>query len=140
MLKKLFLALAGVTALALVPAFAEDAKVAKKEDKKEEKKELKLEGDLVCVKCVLKEKGVTACANALVVKGEDKKEVVYYLDDKGGKEEYHSACCQEADETPAGGKEDDEFERSQRPRFEWKSSPPRCQWEKETYPRAPGGG
>ena len=96
MLKKLFLALAGVTALALVPAFAEDAKVAKKEDKKEEKKELKLEGDLVCVKCVLKEKGVTACANALVVKGEDKKEVVYYLDDKGGKEEYHSACCQEA--------------------------------------------
>ncbi len=92
MLKKLFLALAGFTALALVPAFAEDAKVAKKD----EKKELKLEGELVCVKCILKEKGVTACANALKVKGDDKKEVIYYLDDKGAKEEYHAACCQEA--------------------------------------------
>ena len=95
MLKKLFLALAGVTALALVPAFAEDKPAAPKEDKKDEKKELKLEGELVCVKCVLAEKGVEKCANALRVMVE-KKEVIYYLDDKGSKEDYHEACCQKA--------------------------------------------
>lgn len=80
MLRNLTLALTAIFALSLAVT-AED------------KKEKKLEGELVCPKCVLKE--ADKCGNALQVKDGDKK-VVYYLDDKGAKEEYHKACCTKA--------------------------------------------
>lgn len=83
MLRNLALALTAVFAL----GFAVTA---------EDKKETKLEGELVCPKCVLKE--ADKCGNALKVKDGDKT-VVYYLDDKGAKEDYHKMCCTKA--TPA---------------------------------------
>jgi hypothetical protein len=83
MLRNLLLAVVGVFALVVAPAVAADDK----------KKETKLEGELVCPKCVLKE--ADKCGNALQVKDGDKK-ITYYLDDKGAKEEYHKACCTKA--------------------------------------------
>jgi hypothetical protein len=79
MLRNLLLAVVGVFALVFAPAIADD-----------KKKETKLEGDLVCAKCKLKE--TKECANALQVKDGDKT-VTYYLDDKGAKEDYHKMCC-----------------------------------------------
>lgn len=87
MTRKLFLALAGVCALLLVPAFAEDPKKA---DPKGDPKEVKLEGTMVCGKCKLKE--TDECSNVVQVKEGDKT-VTYYLKDKGGKETYHDDCC-----------------------------------------------
>lgn len=89
MTRKLFLAVAGVCALLLVPAFAEDKKPA--DEKKADTKEVKLEGEMVCGKCKLKE--TEACSNVVQVKEGDKT-VTYYLMDKGAKEDYHKECCQ----------------------------------------------
>lgn len=80
MLRSLLLALAGVFALSL-SGVADD------------KKDVKMEGELVCPKCVLKE--ADKCGNAFQVK-KDGKTVTYYLDDKGAQETYHKACCQGA--------------------------------------------
>lgn len=86
MLRNLLLALVGAFALVAVPAIADD----KKDEKKADKKDVKLEGDLVCGKCKLKE--TEKCSNVLQVKDGDKT-VTYYLDDKGAKEDYHKMCC-----------------------------------------------
>lgn len=88
MSRKLFLALAGVVAVMLVPAFAADEK--KPADKKDDKKEVKLEGTMVCGKCKLKE--TDACSNVVQVKEGDKT-VSYYLKDDGAKAPYHKDCC-----------------------------------------------
>lgn len=96
MSRLLSLALAGLVAALLVPAYAAD-------EKKAEKKEEKLEGTLVCTKCKLKE--TDACGHALIVKGADKKEVTYYIADKGAKEKYHADCCKaDVPATVTGGK------------------------------------
>ena len=58
----------------------------------EDKKEVTLKGTILCAKCALKEKGLTKCTTAIVVK-EDGKDVVYYLHDNGAKEEYHEEVC-----------------------------------------------
>ena len=88
MSRKLFLAMAGMFALLLVPAFAADEK--KPVDKKDDKKEVKLEGTMVCGKCKLKE--TDACSNVVQVKEGDKT-VNYYLKDDGAKAPYHGDCC-----------------------------------------------
>ncbi len=88
MARKLFLVVAGLVAVLLVPAFAADEK--KPVDKKDDKKEVKLEGTMVCGKCKLKE--TDACSNVVQVKDGDKT-VNYYLQDKGVKEAYHKDCC-----------------------------------------------
>jgi len=94
MTRLIALSLAALLGVLLLPVMADD--------KKKEDKELKLEGDLVCTKCKLKE--TEACGNALIVK-EGKKDVTYYLDDKGAKEAYHKACCTKtAPATVTGGK------------------------------------
>jgi hypothetical protein len=79
-MRNLVLALVGVAALAFTVG-AED------------KKEVKLDGEMVCGKCKLKE--TTECSNVVQVKDGDKV-VKYYLDDKGSKEEYHKLCCTKA--------------------------------------------
>jgi hypothetical protein len=79
MFRNRLLAVVGVFALVSVTAIAED-----------KKKEVKLEGELVCGKCKLKES--KECTNVLQVKEGDKT-VNYYLDDKGTKEDYHKMCC-----------------------------------------------
>ena len=86
MLRNLLLAVVGVFALVAVPAIADD----KKDEKKSDKKEVKLEGDMVCGKCKLKE--TKECANVIQVKDGDKT-VTYYLDDKGADEDYHDGLC-----------------------------------------------
>jgi hypothetical protein len=88
MTRKLFLALAGVCAFLVVPAFAEDPK--KPADPKADPKEVKLEGTMVCGKCKLKE--TDACSNVVQVKEGDKT-VSYYLKDEGAKAPYHGDCC-----------------------------------------------
>ena len=88
MSRKLFLALAGMVAFLMVPAFAQDKKDEKKAD---DKKEVKLEGDMVCGKCKLKE--TDKCSNVVQVKEGDKT-VSYYLVDDGAKASYHADCCQ----------------------------------------------
>lgn len=99
MSRKLFFALSALVAVLLVPAFAEDKKPA---EKKDEKKELKLEGDMVCGKCKLKE--TDKCSNVVQVK-EGEKTVNYYLVDDGAKAKYHADCCQKtAKVTVTGGK------------------------------------
>jgi hypothetical protein len=80
MSRNLFLALAGLCAFLLVPAFAED----KKDDKKV------IEGTMVCGKCKLKE--TEKCSNVVQVKEGDKT-VNYYLKDDGGNAPYHKDCC-----------------------------------------------
>jgi hypothetical protein len=55
-------------------------------------KEVTLKGTIQCAKCALKEKGITKCTTAIVVK-EGGKDVTYLLDDKGAKEEYHEMVC-----------------------------------------------
>ncbi len=88
-MRVLALSLIGALALVLAPVSAED-------------KELKLDGDLVCTKCALKE--TEACGHALQVKDGDKK-VTYYIVDKGAKEAYHKECCTKtAPATVTGGK------------------------------------
>lgn len=87
MSRKLYLALAGLVAVLMVPAFAEDKKPA---EKKDDKKEVKLEGTMVCGKCKLKE--TDACSNVVQVKEGDKT-VNYYLKDDGVKAAYHKDCC-----------------------------------------------
>ena len=84
MSRKLILALAGMVAFLMVPAFADDKK-------KDDKKEVKLEGTMVCGKCKLKE--TDKCANVVQVKEGDKT-VNYYLKDDGAKADYHKDCCQ----------------------------------------------
>jgi hypothetical protein len=85
----LALALIGALALVVAPISAEE-------------KELKLEGDLVCTKCALKE--TEACGHALQVK-DGEKTVTYYIVDKGAKEAYHKECCtKSAPCTVTGGK------------------------------------
>jgi len=83
MSRKLFLALAGMVAFLMVPAFAAD-------DKKDDKKEIKLEGTMVCGKCKLSE--TDKCSNVVQVKDGDKT-VSYYLKDDGAKASYHGDCC-----------------------------------------------
>ena len=82
MSRKLFLALAGMVAFLMVPAFADD--------KKDDKKEIKLEGTMVCGKCKLSE--TDKCSNVVQVKDGDKT-VSYYLKDDGAKASYHGDCC-----------------------------------------------
>ena len=96
MIRKFAVALTAALALLVVmPVFAAD-------EKKKEDKELKLEGDLVCTKCKLKE--TEACGNALIVT-EGKEKVTYYIADKGAKEAYHKDCCTKtAPATVTGGK------------------------------------
>ncbi|MCU0702965.1 MAG: hypothetical protein MUF18_03135 [Fimbriiglobus sp.] len=92
MARNLFLALAGLVAVMLVPAFAEDKKA-----------DAKMEGTLVCTKCKLKE--TEKCGHALIVTGKDKKEVTYYIKDNGAKEAYHKDCCMaDVPATVTGGK------------------------------------
>ena len=97
MSRKLFLALAGMVAFLMVPAFAEDKKEDKKpaakadEKKADDKKEVNLEGTMVCGKCKLKE--TDKCSNVVQVKEGDKT-VTYYLKDEGVKAPYHKDCCQ----------------------------------------------
>jgi hypothetical protein len=55
-------------------------------------KEVTLKGTIQCAKCALKEKGITKCTTAIVVKEGDKS-VTYFLDDKGSKEDYHEMVC-----------------------------------------------
>jgi hypothetical protein len=99
MSRKLFLALGALVAVLLVPAFAEDKKPA---EKKDDKKEVKLEGEMVCGKCKLKE--TEKCSNVVQVKEGDKT-VNYYLVDEGAKAEYHKECCTKAAKvTVTGGK------------------------------------
>jgi uncharacterized Zn-binding protein involved in type VI secretion len=78
------LAIAGLVAAMLVPAFAADEK------KPADKKEVKLEGTMVCGKCKMKE--TDACSNVVQVK-EGEKTVSYYLKDEGAKAAYHGDCC-----------------------------------------------
>jgi hypothetical protein len=60
----------------------------------EKGKEVELKGKLTCAKCTLKEPGITACCNVLVVK-EGEKEVKYFLspNDGGAKATYHKEIC-----------------------------------------------
>ncbi len=94
MFRNLLLSLAGVFALVLAPAVAEDKKAETKT----------LEGSLVCSKCKLKE--TEKCGNVLIVKDakDEKKEVKYYLVDKGAKADYHAEICQEPKDATVTGK------------------------------------
>lgn len=55
-------------------------------------KPVTLKGTILCAKCALKEKGITKCTTAIVVK-EKGKDVVYYFDDKGAQEDWHEEVC-----------------------------------------------
>ena len=80
-MKKFLIAAAVVVAL----SFSASAK----------EKEVTLSGEGCCAKCTLKEKGVTACQNAVTVEKDGKKTVYFLKDSKDSKlsKDFHSNLC-----------------------------------------------
>lgn len=66
----------------------------------DKEKEVKLEGNICCGKCELKESA--KCAVTIVAKDKDGKKVTYWFDDKSSKK-YHGDVCQEVKKGTVSG-------------------------------------
>ena len=65
-------------------------------------KEITLEGEGACAKCVLKEKGVTECTNAITVEKNGKK-VTYFLAKNDVSNGFHKTICSKTAKVKATG-------------------------------------
>ena len=66
-------------------------------------KEITLEGEGACAKCVLKEKGVKECQNAITVEKAGKK-TVYFLAKNDVSNDFHKNICSKTAKVKATGK------------------------------------